>query len=883
MPDPATGFAPDPPPRGRNPSWREAQAGPSRGTLAAATLLLMTAVAGVAIGLLLMPRGRVAPRLVSWSVPEYESAAWPPHPVAAADARRLSEAFTAADKAADSYRQADRFRNLLDWVAGKQGVRADDLAKDGDIAGRPLVLHLVALGATRGGEVYVLPADADPLGPDAASPDAARWVKLADVLQAVEDSPARGKLLILDLAPATDPFGGELAGDLSTKLDAALEAARGKAVHFPVLTACGPGEASLACGPERCSAFAYFLSEGVKGRADGFPDPGHRDGSVTLRELHDSVAATVGRWAKVARGLPQTPRLYLPAEADAAFEVAYHAAPPGDRAAPPGDRADPPGHAPYPAELTEAWGAFDAARRDGSARLCPVADAKLLGRLRIADRAWADAGSAESDGGAWRRLKDGHADLLKSLSAGKAVADTGRAADTAAKPPAPALLAALDAYVAAAAKPDADAKLEAFRQLPATPGEVVAAVWQRATESRGPTEGQMRAWAAAMPPKQGEAEEAGEASLIRTLAARNFTQEQGLSQFPGDAAAALIAAQQASGELAAAGREGFALVAGPAEAAASRAARGRTAFSAAGSTEAINKVAADLLAPAAAECRAVRDRLLAWRAADALLDAAAGRLRDAPFDAFAADGPACDAWLAAAGAAADFADKLQVAEARPPVDPAAFAGEKVELERRLRALPAPPAADAAEKLLKDAPPRPAPRPADRAPLLALLDRPGVNADGRKLLWAALAKLDAELHAAALAAIDADPAAGGLKAPADADAGAAARRAKLSAALLRLAGLPRRFAVGPGAVPPDVADGLRTAWLADLPALAERVTKGRDWFAAGRIALAAPPPWAARGLPAAARLDPNPRLARATADAEAHRAWLAAAAPKSPAP
>ncbi|MFO0841561.1 MAG: hypothetical protein U0797_04050 [Gemmataceae bacterium] len=161
----------------------------------------------------------------------------------------------------------------------------------------PVAVYLSAYArADAAGRVQVLPADCD-------LNDPVTWLPLERVLKLLRATPSQ-KLLVLDLAapPAgvrrtvvLDDVWACVPRDLAAVPDA----------DRLVLCAAGPGQAALASEVLGQSALAWYLMDGLRGRADA-----DGDGQVEVRELADFVRARVDRWAWRVRGLRQTPALH---------------------------------------------------------------------------------------------------------------------------------------------------------------------------------------------------------------------------------------------------------------------------------------------------------------------------------------------------------------------------------------------------------------------------------------------------------------------------------------------------------------------------------------------------------------------------------------------
>ena len=307
-----------------------------KGTALVVTVLLFVAVAGVLAAMFAIPRAPVDPHIISIPVVEYKDTAVPPNPWAERDAELLCACFPAdAENTRKNAQARSPFRQKLDDVRRLAERWAADPGKPQPFdPKRPLVLHVCAHAATAGGTLYLLPSDA-------AAGDPTTWVKVEDVLRAMDECPSTNKLLILDLArPTADAFTGPLSDDAAARLEDLL--AKYKApdgadrLPCPVLTACSRGEVSLVIPEARVSAFAFYLAEGLRGEADGY-EPGRtgerrKDQRVYLSELAEFLPARVQRWALQNYGVTQTPKLHTRGVESVDFPVRLKQAPADDPA-----------------------------------------------------------------------------------------------------------------------------------------------------------------------------------------------------------------------------------------------------------------------------------------------------------------------------------------------------------------------------------------------------------------------------------------------------------------------------------------------------------------------------------------------------------------------
>jgi hypothetical protein len=175
------------------------------------------------------------------------------------------------------------------------------------------------------------------------------------------------------------------------------------------------------------------------------------------------------------------------------------------------------------------------------------------------------------------------------------------------------------------------------------------------------------------------------------------------------------------------------------------------------------------------------------------------------------------------------------------------------------------------------------------PLRPLVAGPTLPAPARQEVWDTIRAAAAKGRDATRAQDDADTQDGAqTAAPArqtatDREADLAVRRARASAALLRLAGYAKageltadlsRLAASPGdaAVVQSVGDRLRRAWLVGLPEQARNAEAASHWYDAERIARATAPGLTAYQDRAAAPSAARAAARQAAAEASAYRTW-----------
>jgi hypothetical protein len=221
------------------------------------------------------------------------------------------------------------------------------------------------------GAVTLFAGNSDPNDPKSR-------IALKEVLQAVAASPARHRLLVLDIMrPMADARLGALADDVSGAIESELAAVDD--ADFLVLCSCSAGQTSLASEVAGRSIFNLYFEEGLRGWADGFGATGTRDRRVTVQELAAFVQARVDRWAQQNRGVRQTPVLYGNAADFGLVAIDPHASP--------GHVAESQAAA-YPPWLKDAWKARDQALADGTWRLTPRNFHQQNAWLVKAERDW---------------------------------------------------------------------------------------------------------------------------------------------------------------------------------------------------------------------------------------------------------------------------------------------------------------------------------------------------------------------------------------------------------------------------------------------------------------------------------------------------------------
>ena len=214
--------------------------------------------------------------------------------------------------------------------------------------------------------------------------DTSKWVPLRDVLRAIDKSPARRVLLLLDLMrPPADPLRVQLVDDVTARIQAELaglnKAGAGK--RLTVLCAASAGQVSWGSEVWGRSVFLAYAEEALSGWADLEPNTGNRDGRVTLHELIAYIVPRVDRWAIRCRGVRQTPVLLGESRDFAIAPRRREALEP--RSAPPEDRA-------YPDWLEAGWALRDRWQTEQAIRFAPWALRGLDAALLAAEKTWRD-------------------------------------------------------------------------------------------------------------------------------------------------------------------------------------------------------------------------------------------------------------------------------------------------------------------------------------------------------------------------------------------------------------------------------------------------------------------------------------------------------------
>ena len=311
-----------------------------RGGKRLSALFLFLALVGVVVGLLTFPGCSKPPVLVSIAVTEYTHYDWPVNPWAEQDAAGVRKHF-AKDSALtiQSQTKSSILRELNQTV---------DLSKEQN-RGRPIVIHFTALGIVRDGEVYALPADAEPGQPGT-------WLRLDELLEPIRRTQG-DRLFVLDLRPVVNSRLGVVSDDLFEVLDEKLRRMdQAGELSFSVLASGSTGSQTCWSNELGRSAFGWFLDRGLAGNADIWNDARKRNDRVTSPELAAYTRETTSAFANNLRQPSQ-----LPARFGKDVDFTLLPVPQGG----PGPAASPQAMDAYPVWLLAGWEERDRWRERG--------------------------------------------------------------------------------------------------------------------------------------------------------------------------------------------------------------------------------------------------------------------------------------------------------------------------------------------------------------------------------------------------------------------------------------------------------------------------------------------------------------------------------------
>ncbi len=327
------------------------------------TLLIVTGLLvamAAAIGTLGWLVGTPQTHFVSCWVTKFRDPAIPPNPAAQCDrsALRRGNFFVRSDVASMPIQSRFLMTQQLDALA--ENSRSESV-----------VLYVATYAIVDAdGRIVLLTSDYNPGQPDSG-------LRLSQVLRSLKKSPARHKLLVLDvcwpnLLPGVTGGAGDVAAALPKELGAVADA------HRLVLCSCSPGQTALTSETLGRSVFGYYFEQALRGDADDYNSNSLEDGRVTVREAVRLIAARVDRWAMHNRASRQTPTLVGKGED---FELAVCSVKP---------LVSPkPTELPkYPKWLLEGWKLREQWLADGTSRLAPRLLFQLEAHLLRVERRW---------------------------------------------------------------------------------------------------------------------------------------------------------------------------------------------------------------------------------------------------------------------------------------------------------------------------------------------------------------------------------------------------------------------------------------------------------------------------------------------------------------
>lgn len=260
------------------------------------TLFGLIALAGFILLLIywFWPQARL--RVIALSAQDYDPLEAPPIPYAAEDVGALQALDPQLKASFDENAVADRIAALGDLLQSTAEKKDN------------LLVYISAHGIHKSDGADG--ASARLLLSDSEYRHNRGWVPLKQVLEAVSRSRAGTKLLVVDWGQLeTDPRMGVLVNEFPLRLEEEV-----KNIQDPnlwVLTSHSLLERSHVSHDDRRSVFAFFLTKGLKGRADGFAGT-DVDFRVQLNELAGYVRHHVSQtvWRDSKNKETQTPQLF---------------------------------------------------------------------------------------------------------------------------------------------------------------------------------------------------------------------------------------------------------------------------------------------------------------------------------------------------------------------------------------------------------------------------------------------------------------------------------------------------------------------------------------------------------------------------------------------
>lgn len=729
---------------------RQEESGPSKLVLILITFFLILILAGIIVGYLFYLRVPTRPLFLSVPLEGYDPS-WQVNPWASNDSKLIAQPFQRGSLDGNAsmasvkieFQQRDKFLNLLNWLASDKHQADADLR--GDLINHPVVLHISALGSVYQDVPYIIPVDGqrhDPVNWTKPPADA-NWIRVEAVLEAfAKCKSTKGKLLLLDLAhPSHDAILGPLRNDLSFKIHQLLEKwEKEHKLDFPVIVSCGPGEFSLPNDARKCSGFAYYVAEGLRGHADGYNPKAELDRQVSVNELSQFVEARVARWAKQVHGVNQRPKSFGLKTKMARFILTY------EPMEPPAD-AEP---RPYAELHAQWWNVRKYFTENGPLMDYPLLRQKLTGGLLRAEDYWRHASDINWDRAVqfreipateWRSLIPPGQPNLVSLATTRTDAvlnelgayRLGVMLRDQKEPPVEPYLRML-----LAAKPPKEEDLEKAREAweqkaASSPAQAAAALWEQGRRYTAWTESQLQKWAElahgiTQPPGQ-----AGfsnyELILWRRLGSFRIRGIRGIPQVPANEVRQLLEAEHQLAQLLKLGPEGFVIVENRLlEAESRRVAAYQKYFRRELGSLRFDPPISDLPELYRSAALALQD----WRAANAQLKRLIAAIHDQTGGVLARTGPSFTDWKDAITLAAELSDMLDASRVNRNFDASRAHELLARVNETIERLNLGPTYEAAVKRVKETAPRNDPLKA--ATILRLVRNSSADGDARRLVW-----------------------------------------------------------------------------------------------------------------------------------------------------